>query len=235
VRSWSGPALGLAVAVLLYVGLGAAGWHDRLRSARGAVYRITRTGAGAAPSAAEMQGQLAALQAENQRLRRLLDLPRKGWKLSLTANCLHRDGEQAYGDLWLDRGRRDGVGLRTVALHGSGLVGRVVEVRPETCRLRPILHPSARVPVALGEAAFQGVAHGAAWSLHVEQVRPRPPLPAGALVITSGLGQVYPAGVLVGTVRKSLASSDPLFARYEVEPSVLLDQVLEVLLVEVGS
>lgn len=227
--------MGLGVAVLLYIGLGAAGWHDRLRSVRGAVYRATHREGSTAPNLAEMEGQLAAVQAENQRLRRMLDLPRKGWKLSLTAHCLHRDSDQPYGELWLDRGRRDGVSLRTVALHGSGLVGRVVEVRPETCRLRPVLHPDARVPVALGQAAFQGVAQGAAWSLHVEQVRPRPPVPVGALVITSGLGQIYPAGVLVGTVRKPLASSDPLFARYEVEPSVLLDQVLEVLLVEVGG
>lgn len=227
--------LGLFAATALYVGLGAAGWHDALRPARGGVYRLSHRGSSSAPSTAEMQGQIEALQAENQRLRRLLDLPRKGWKLSLTAHCLHRVSDKPYGGLWLDRGRNDGVSLKTVALHGSGLVGRVVEVLPTTSRLRPILDPSSRVPVTLGQQALQGVAHGDAWSLHVEQVRPRPEVPAGTLVLTSGLGEVYPAGVLVGTVRRPLRSFEPMFARYEVEPSVLLDQVLEVLLVEVGT
>lgn len=197
------------------------------------IYGTSRVVSGSSHENEELQAQLQVAQSENERLRALLKLPQQGWRLSMSARCLYRDGEQPQSDLWVDRGQRDGVSTNTVALHSNGLVGRVVEVREQRSRIRPTLHPQSRVPVLLGTTGLQGVAHGRAWSLEVEQVRARPQVPEGALVTTSGLGQVYPGAVLVGRVRRSLPSSDPLFARYEVEPSVFLDQVLEVLLVEV--
>lgn len=235
-HSWKVPLL-LAGAALLYVALGAGGWHDRLRWSRGGAFRWSHAvgNTGSAADAATMAAQIDQLSAENARLRQLLKLPRSGWKMSQTASCLSRDGDRFYADLWLDRGSEEGVTTNTVGLHGSGLVGRVVEVSAHQCRLRSCLHPASRVPVALGRDGLQGVAHGDGWSLQVEGVRPRPQVPDGALVTTSGLGTVYPPGVLVGLVRRTLPAPEPLFANYEVEPSVLLDQVLEVLLVERGG
>jgi len=225
-----GLALGLALVARAW--LQAAGWYDRVSGWRGAFYRGLRSGP-AQP--ADLEAQILALQAENDRLRQLLKLPRQGWKLSLTALCLYRDGQRPESDLWLNRGQADGVSLKTVALHSGGLVGRVVEVGPHLCRLRSVQHPQSRVPVVLGQAGLQGVARGRGWTLDVEQVRSRPSIADGAWVTTSGLGTVFPGSILVGRVRRSLPSSEPMFARYEVEPSVMLDQVLEVLLVEVSS
>lgn len=225
-------AWAVAVALALSSWLAYIGFYDRLGQARGKIYRVTHGGAATA-GVAELQGQLQTLELENQRLRKMLQLPRQGWKLSVTANCLYRDGSGPDSDLWLDRGQVDGVSLRTVALHSSGLVGRVVEVEARRSRLRPVLSRQSRVPVVLGGSGLQGVAQGRGWVLEVSQVRSRPEVEAGAWVTTSGLGQVYPGSVLVGQIIRPLPSSEPMFARYEVEPSVFLDQVLEVLLVEV--
>lgn len=222
-QQWPRLLLGLALAIVAYAWLEGGRWYDQVARFRSALYQGTH----ARVKLDDLQAQLQSLQSENERLRALLKLPRQGWKLSLTASTLYR----SQLDLWMNRGSADGVTLRTVALHSGGLVGRVVEVQPHQCRVRPALHPSSRVPVVLGE--LQGVAHGRGWVLEVEEVRSRPALEAGTLVTTSGLGQVFPASVLVGRVRRSLPSSEPMFARYEVEPSVFLDQVLEVLLVEV--
>ncbi len=220
---WPRLLLALALAVVAYAWLQGGRWYDQVARLRSALYRVSHSKTG--PD--DLQAQVQTLQAENERLRALLHLPRQGWKLSLTASTLYR----SQLDLWMNRGSADGVSLRTVALHSGGLVGRVVEVQPNQCRVRPALHPDSRVPVLLGE--LQGVAHGQGWLLEVEEVRSRPSVETGTLVTTSGLGQIFPASVLVGRVRRSLPSSEPMFARYEVEPSVFLDQVLEVLLVEV--
>ncbi|MBT9581761.1 rod shape-determining protein MreC [bacterium] len=229
-KVWQRLGLALAIAVLARSWLEGLGWYDRVAEVRGQIYQATRGGQTA--SLNDLQAQVSTLQAENDRLRLLLKLPRQGWRLSLTARCLYRSGENASADLWVNRGRLDGVTLNTVALHSAGLVGRVVEVRPHQCRIRPALHPNSRVPVLLGE--LQGVARGRGWSLEVDQIRSRPSVTAGVWVTTSGLGQVFPGSILVGRVRRSLPSSEPMFARYEVEPSVFLDQVLEVLLVELS-
>ena len=183
------------------------------------------------PSIASLQAQVESLSQENERLRKLLDLPRQGWKLAVTARCLRRSSLQPWSDLWLDRGSADGLNTRCVALHSGGLVGRVVEVREHQCRVRPVTHPRARVPVQV--AGLQGVVHGQGWQLVLEEIRARPALPAEALVTTSGLGEVYPGSILVGRVQRALPGRDPMLGRYELEPSVGLDEVLEVLLVEV--
>ncbi|MFN8612232.1 MAG: rod shape-determining protein MreC [Vulcanimicrobiota bacterium] len=222
-QAWPRLLLALALAVVAYAWLQGGLWYDQVARLRSGLYGLTRPH----PAGDDLQAQVQALQSENERLRALLKLPRQGWKLSVTATTLYRSNL----DLWMNRGSAEGVSLKTVALHSGGLVGRVVEVQAHQCRVRPALHPDSRVPVLLGQ--LQGVAHGRGWVLEVEEVRSRPPIESGALVTTSGLGQVYPASVLVGRVRRSLPSSEPMFARYEVEPSVFLDQVLEVLLVEV--
>ena len=231
-KLWQRLALALMVVVVARAWLQGGLWYEQISQVRGRVYQATHK-AGEA-GVADLLAQVQTLQAENERLRQLLRLPRQGWRLSLTALCLYRSGDRPDADLWLNRGEADGVTLRTVALHSAGLVGRVVELRPHQCRLRPALHPNSRVPVLLGDSGLQGVAHGRGWSLEVEQVRSRPQVAEGVWVTTSGLGEVFPGSVLVGRVRRSLPSSEPMFARYEVEPSVFLDQVLEVLLVEVA-
>lgn len=223
-------ALALALAVVGRAWLEGGSWYARVAAVRGRIYQATRPAA----SAPDATAQVLTLQAENERLRKLLKLPRSGWRLSLTALCLYRSGDTPDADLWLNRGGRDGVTLNTVALHSGGLVGRVVEVQPGQCRVRPVSHPRSRVPVMLGDSGLQGVAHGRGWVLEVTEVRSRPAVGEGALVTTSGLGQVFPGQVLVGRVRRALPSPEPMFARYEVEPSVFIDQVLEVLLVEVA-
>lgn len=220
---WPRLLLALALAVVAYAWLQGGRWYDQVARLRSGIYLASH----GKTHLDDLQAQVQTLQSENERLRALLKLPRQGWKLSLTASTLYR----SQLDLWMNRGSSDGVTLRTVALHSGGLVGRVVEVQPHQCRVRPALHPDSRVPVLVGE--LQGVAHGQGWVLEVEEVRSRPPIEPGTLVTTSGLGQIFPASVLVGRVRRSLPSSEPMFARYEVEPSVFLDQVLEVLLVEV--
>lgn len=220
---WPRLLLALSLAVVAYAWLQGGRWYEQVARLRAGIYQASH----GKPRLDDLQAQVQTLQSENERLRALLSLPHQGWKLSLTASTLYR----SQLDLWMNRGSADGVSLRTVALHSGGLVGRVVEVQPHQCRVRPALHPDSRVPVLLGE--LQGVAHGQGWVLEVEEVRSRPPIETGTLVTTSGLGQVFPASVLVGRVRRSLPSSEPMFARYEVEPSVFLDQVLEVLLVEV--
>ena len=232
-KAWQRLVLVLALAWVARAWLQGGFYYDRVAQLRGKVYQALRPGQNS-PSLGDLEAQVATLQSENDRLRQLLQLPRQGWRLSLTARCLYRSGDSPNADLWLNRGRRDGVTLKTVALHSGGLVGRVVEVRPLECRVRPALHPDSRVPVLLGDSGLQGVAHGHGWLMEVEQVRSRPAVAEGVWVTTSGLGLVYPGSVLVGRVRRSLPSSEPMFARYEVEPSVFLDQVLEVLLVEVA-
>jgi rod shape-determining protein MreC len=231
-KAWQRLGVALALAWVARAWLDGVGWYERVAQLRGRVYQGVRPGQSA--SVGDLQAQISTLQDENDRLRRLLKLPRQGWRLSLTALCLYRSGQNSSADLWVNRGRIDGVTLNTVALHSAGLVGRVVEIRDHQCRIRPALHPQSRVPVLLGESGLQGVAHGRGWWLEVEQVRSRPVVAPGVWVTTSGLGQVFPGSILVGRVRRVLPSAEPMFARYEVEPSVFLDQVLEVLLVELA-
>jgi rod shape-determining protein MreC len=211
--------LGLAGAVLCWL----------LQVSQPPIWKLSRAQQSSG-EVASLQAQVENLNVENERLRGLLSLPRQGWKKAVTARCVRRTHQQPWSDLWLDRGSLDGLNTRCVGLHSAGLVGRLVEVGKRQSRLRPITHPQARVPVQV--KGLQAVTAGQGWRLLLEEVRARPLLEAGSLVTTSGLGEVYPGSILVGRLRRVLPNRDPMWARYEVEPSVSPDEVLEVLLVE---
>jgi rod shape-determining protein MreC len=145
----------------------------------------------------------AALQLE-QKNARLLDLNhvRLDPKLTqVTGVVLADSGSPFRQSVLLNVGVRDGIIDGWATMDGIGLVGRISGVGQTTSRVILLTDSNSRVPVEVQPSGMKGILTGDNSPLppldfleSADQVRP------GDRVVTSGDGEVFPAGLLVGSV-----------------------------------
>ncbi len=119
----------------------------------------------------------------------------------LAANVIGRDSNALLGFIILDRGTDDGVRRGMPVVTGDGLVGTVVEVTRNACKVRPITDPASRIATRLQLSREAGVVEGGiGGTLQLNFVSQQAQVSEGELVLTSGLGGDYPADIVVGSV-----------------------------------
>ncbi len=136
-----------------------------------------------------------------------------------------------FNDFTLDRGSAHGVRRRAVGVTPEGLVGQVSAVATRTCRLVPLTEPASSIAVRLQRSRDTGVLEGlGGWRCEVRYLSPDADVQPGDVVVTSGLGGVFLAGLRVGTVT-SISSERAIPGKNaEVRPAARLRKVEDVLL-----
>jgi rod shape-determining protein MreC len=161
---------------------------------------------------AEMKVQLqrqAEFERENQRLRAMLNFQRLApWKIRPT-HVIARDPANWWRNVQIDLGKRDGLRVDLPVLTSDGLVGRISEVSETRARVLLLgdaaCRVSARVLDEKGNVVDTGVVTMGASVLNENVVElsflsnPAAVKP-GYTVRTSGLGGVFPQGILIGEV-----------------------------------
>jgi rod shape-determining protein MreC len=156
-------------------------------------------------SAAYLAQFLPSLRAENERLRQLLKLSHRLNTAYVSAEVLHQPHATDGRTLLLSAGSRQGVGPFNPVVAPEGLIGMVLTTTPQSSVAMTWAHPEFRVSAftvggnALGVVApsTEGGGDGA---LELRGVPFRDSIPLGTLVLSSGLGGVFPKGIPVGTV-----------------------------------
>ena len=127
--------------------------------------------------------------------------------------------------------RPDDLGMAATFLDGpAGLLGQTVDVTPHSARVRLITDPSSGVAAMLQSERAEGIVRGSIdGNLTFDFVSTDTTIRAGDVVITSGIGGVYPKGLIVGEVTKVRSTPSDLYQDVELEPSARLDGIEEVL------
>lgn len=176
--------------------------------------------------------ELEEVRRENQRLKTLLDLREKQPFDVTPAVVVGKDATNWFHSVLIDRGSHHGVARHMVVIASGGLVGQAVDVAPSSARVQLITDPVSSVGVLLQDSRATGLLVGAqSGRLRIRYLPIRAEVRAGEPVITSGLGGVYPKGVLVGKVVAVDKRSGALFQEATVEPSVDFSRLEEVLVV----
>ena len=175
---------------------------------------------------AQLKMQLAdhaELAAENDRLRVALDFDRRNPGTWIAAPVLSRGGTLGAGNM-LRIGKGSAAGIRKGAAVAvpEGLVGQVAEVSRHTAEIRLITDPAVKVACEVmteepdGPAAFGILSGGRLVHLKRDLV-----LPEHAKVVTSGLGEVYPRGITVGTLLQGAHADETQLEQVgEIAPTV---------------
>jgi rod shape-determining protein MreC len=173
------------------------------------------------------------------RLRELLALREQLPLATIVAELLASEGTPWASMVTVNKGRDDGVTLNMPAISSTGVVGRVVALGPHAAKVQLILGRDSGVGVLIERSRTIGVLQGLgddseSGDLPMRFVPALADVQVGDKVVTSGLDQIYPKGLVVGQVCR-VAPPAGLVKDVFVAPATRFHQLEEVLLVRVPS
>lgn len=166
---------------------------------------------------------------ENQRLKNLFDFiePIAGKKV--VARVVAQDASSDYQVIRINRGAKDGITLQSPVVTYDGVVGYVFRLTANFSDVLTILDTNHKIDVLVTRTRTHGILEGASTdACLLKYVARTEPLILGDMVITSGLGNLYPKGLRIGRITRIERESYGITQHVQVQPSVSFDQLEEV-------
>jgi rod shape-determining protein MreC len=167
-----------------------------------------------------------ALESENDRLRQLIGLgSRMRWGF-IPAEAIHGRGVRDVTTMTLTAGSNAGVRRLSPVVSPEGVVGMVSNVDPTMSEAMIWTHPDFRVSAMSSDGSAFGIvqAHAASattgYLMELRGIPFRSQLKPGALVVSSGLGGVWPRGIPIGTVLQEISTVESWARTYLLKPVV---------------
>jgi rod shape-determining protein MreC len=177
--------------------------------------------------------RFAALEEENRRLRDMRENSAGVAERVLVASILNVDLDPFRHRVLLDKGAQDGVFKGQAVLDGEGIFGQVSRVHAQTAEVILISDAEHAIPVQSNRTGLRTIAVGTGDSsrLSLPFVTVESDLKQGDLLLSTGMGGVFPPGYPVARVARVERTAKATFAIVEARPTALLDRDREVLLV----
>ncbi|HSV95528.1 MAG TPA: rod shape-determining protein MreC [Spirochaetota bacterium] len=179
-----------------------------------------------------MAEELGEIKRENDRLRQLLDMQQRVEYQSIPATIISKDPDNWFRTIVINRGSIDGikVNMPVIAFRGDekAVVGKVIEVRGRISRILPIISTDMKLGALFQENRFPGLCFGYAPSstlVLMDYISKSATIKFGDVIITSGQGGVFPQGLLVGKVIKTLVTDTSAYQKALVRPIIDFNQV----------
>jgi rod shape-determining protein MreC len=158
----------------------------------------------------ELQERLVELESQNQRLQELLGYVSSHPEQGVVAPVIGRSADHWWQQVILGRGSRDGIEDGAIVSGTGGLVGRVIQVTPNTSRVLLISDPSSQIGVTVGRSRFMGYLRGQAENRAVMEFFDKvPDVRPGDVISTSSFSRLFPAGLPIGRVESVDLSKSP--------------------------
>ena len=144
----------------------------------------------------------AALEQENAELRGLrasLPAADQAWQL---AEIIDVETNPLRQRLVINKGARDGVSLNQAVVDGNGILGQVARVGPFSAEVILVTDPERAIPVQVTRNSLRSIAVGSGnyGEMLLPYLASNSDIKSGDLLVTSGLGGVFPAGLPVARI-----------------------------------
>lgn len=181
---------------------------------------------------AQMQ-KYVSLEIENMRLRRLLDASERLGERILAAELISVDLDPFSHRVVVNKGSRHGIFVGQPLLDADGVYGQVVHVGPLSSTVMLITDPAHALPVQVSRTGLRAIAAGTGGMdrLDLLHIPNNADVAEGDLLISSGLGGVFPAGYPVGIVQSIKIDTTQPYAAVVATPLAELDKSREVMIV----
>ncbi len=169
---------------------------------------------------------------ENFRLRELLEFKERQAYPLVAANVIGYDPSNLSAVIVIDKGKQTEIKQGAAVIANNGLLGRVIETGNSTSKVLLINDVNSGVAILIQRSRGRGLVSGTlTGSLILHYLSLKVDIKVGDKVITSGLGDLYPEGVLVGEVSKIQERREGGEIIAIIEPSADLSNLEEVLVV----
>ena len=170
--------------------------------------------------------RLSEVERENERMRQILRFAATSPGLELrgaqvVARVIGQESTNFLDYIEVDLGAAQGIAIGMPVLTEQGLVGRISEVTNVTAKVLLITDPNSGVNAILQSSRLNGVVEGAAdGTLLMDLIPQGPDFSVGEVVLTSGLGQRFPAGIPIGQVIERRQRDIDIFQQAVVQPEI---------------
>ena len=180
---------------------------------------------------AELKRQLAAsteLEIDNLRLKNLLKI-KDGTVSTITASRIVSDSNSPFfKSMLINSGTNDGVRKGHAVVNEEGVIGRTINVASNSSRVLLLNDINSRIPVKFAETGVNVILAGDnSQRLKINFMPPEEKVSIGAVVLTSGMGGVFPPDLPVGKV---IEITD--LGEIKIEPAINLNRLNYVSVIE---
>ena len=180
--------------------------------------------------------ELEVIKAENTQLQEYMNLTEKytSYK-TIPAYVINRDVSNFSSTLVLNVGEDGGIRENMTVIADKGLVGHVISVAKSTCKVQVIIDPASTVSSTISTTNESIICKG---TLDNNQILRASYIPTGAELIqgdsvyTSGVGGIYPKGIIIGTIKEIVTTSNITDRYAVVEPVVDFSKINTVLIID---
>ncbi len=151
------------------------------------------------------------------------------------AHVIFRTTDQAFNYLIVDKGSKDGIERDMAVISPSGVVGVVNDVSDNFSSIIPILHPDSRISAIVspinqvGTVVWEGNDPQVAF---LENIPQHLEINIGDSVLTSGYSNIFPSGLLIGTVKEVSVGKNASFLTIKVKLATNFNKMHTVYLIK---
>lgn len=182
---------------------------------------------------AELQGTLSLYKEgylEAERLQALLSLKKEQNYNSVAARVIGREQAAVSKTLWINKGSAHGLQSGMPVINPAGLVGRLTDVAWHSSKVLLLIDENSNVDALIQRTRVQGIVRGAGpRGCVVRYISKTQDVKEGDGVMTSGMGNVFPKGLLIGKVIGVDYKDAGLFLTIRIAPMVDFNALEDVL------
>ena len=162
------------------------------------------------------------------RLRSQLLFAQKKARKEIFSEIIGESADNTHQIRLINRGSNQLLQRNYIVIRKEGLVGRIQSVSPYQSSVQLIIDHRSRVPALIQRNRVRGLIYGTHDGMEMRQINQHAKIKIGDRVISSGLGNLYPKGILIGWVSGINHEPHELFKTARLDSAVDFNQIEEV-------